>query len=46
MDINGKSLFRVWKMKLSKKHKNCNFENIIKIGIGTMYSSLMNSVFI
>ena len=34
------------KMKLNKKQQDCNFENTIKIGIGTMYSSLMNLVFI
>ena len=34
------------KMKLNKKQQDCNFENTIKIGIGTMYSSLMNPVFI
>ena len=33
-------------MKLNKKQQDCNFENTINIGIGTMYSSLMNPVFI
>ena len=32
-------------MKLNKKQQDCNFENTIKIGIVTMYSSLMNPVF-
>ena len=44
--INGKTLFKELKMKSSKKQQDCNFENTIKIGIGTMYSSLMNPVFI
>ena len=35
--INGKALFKKWKMKLNKKQQDCNFENTIKILIGTMY---------
>ena len=34
------------KNEVEKKQQDCNFENTIKIGIGTMHSSLMNSVFI
>ena len=34
------------KMKLIKKKQDYSFENTVKIGIGTMYSSLINPVFI
>ena len=35
---NNKDPLQIVRMKLSKKQQDCNYKNLIKIGIETMYS--------